>query len=95
MAAALEVINSDQNVRSIFINIFGGITRGEEVANGIVEAMGRVDLRAPIVIRLDGTNAERGREILANAGIPESKLTSKPTRLEAARAAVALANGSN
>ena len=95
MAAALEVINSDQNVRSIFINIFGGITRGEEVANGIVEAMGRVDLRAPIVIRLDGTNAERGREILANAGIPESKLTSKPTMLEAARAAVALANGSN
>ena len=95
MAAALEVINSDLNVRSIFINIFGGITRGEEVAKGIVEAMGRVDLRAPIVIRLDGTNAEQGREILANAGIPESKLTSKPTMLEAARAAVALANGSN
>ena len=93
MAAALEVINFDKDVKSIFINIFGGITRGEEVAKGIVEAMKRVDLRAPIVIRLDGTNAEEGREILASAGIPESKLMSKPTMLEAARAAVALANG--
>jgi succinyl-CoA synthetase beta subunit len=91
MASALDVINSDKNVKSIFINIFGGITRGEEVAKGIVEAMGRVDLRAPIVIRLDGTNAEEGREILKNAGIPASKLTSKPTMLEAAEAAVALA----
>ena len=93
MAAALEVINFDKDVKSIFINIFGGITRGEEVAKGIVEAMKRVNLRAPIVIRLDGTNAEEGREILASAGIPESKLMSKPTMLEAARAAVALANG--
>ena len=92
MAAALEVINFDQNVKSIFINIFGGITRGEEVAKGIVEALGRVDLRAPIVIRLDGTNAEEGRQILADAGIPESKLQSQPTMLDAARAAVALAN---
>ncbi|MFZ9483897.1 MAG: ADP-forming succinate--CoA ligase subunit beta [Ilumatobacteraceae bacterium] len=95
MAAALEVINFDKEVKSIFINIFGGITRGEEVAKGIVEAMSRVDLRAPIVIRLDGTNAEQGREILAKAGIPESKLISKPTMLEAARTAVAIANGSN
>ena len=92
MAAALEVINYDQSVKSIFINIFGGITRGEEVAKGIVEALSRVSLRAPIVIRLDGTNAEEGREILANAGIPESVLQSKPTMLEAARAAVAIAN---
>ncbi len=92
MAAALEVINFDQSVKSIFINIFGGITRGEEVAKGIVEAIGRVDLRAPIVIRLDGTNAEEGRRILAEAGIPESKLRSEPTMLGAARVAVALAN---
>jgi len=91
MASALEVINFDKNVKSIFINIFGGITRGEEVAKGIVEALGRVDLRAPIVIRLDGTNAEEGREILRNAGIPESKLVSKPTMLEAAKAAVEIA----
>ncbi len=92
MAAALEVINFDDNVKSILINIFGGITRGEEVAKGIVEAMGRVELKAPIVIRLDGTNAEEGRQILANAGIAPEKLRSEPTMLEAARTAVALAN---
>ena len=79
MAAALEVINFDENVKSIFINIFGGITRGEEVAKGIVEALGRVELRAPIVIRLDGTNAEEGRQILADAGIPESQ-ADRPSR---------------
>jgi succinyl-CoA synthetase beta subunit len=95
MAAALEVINYDQNVKSILINIFGGITRGEEVAKGIVEALNRVQLRAPIVIRLDGTNAEEGRQILLSAGIPESVLQSKPTMLEAARTAVSIAaNGS-
>jgi succinyl-CoA synthetase beta subunit len=92
MAGALEVINSDETVKSIFINIFGGITRGEEVAKGIVEALGRVELKAPIVIRLDGTNAEEGRQILTHAGIPESKLRSEPTMLDAARAAVSLAN---
>ena len=91
MTAALEVINSDPKVKSILINIFGGITRGEEVAKGIVEAVKRVALRAPIVIRLDGTNAGEGRKILADAGIPESQLTSRPTMLEAARAAVEMA----
>jgi succinyl-CoA synthetase beta subunit len=94
MAAALDVINHDENVRSILINIFGGITRGEEVANGIVEGLGRVELRAPIVIRLDGTNAEQGRQIILDAGIPPSKLINKPTMLEAAREAVRIANGS-
>jgi succinyl-CoA synthetase beta subunit len=93
MAAALDVINYDENVRSIFVNIFGGITRGEEVAKGIVEGLGRVQLRAPIVIRLDGTNAEEGRQIILDAGIPAEKLISKTTMLEAAREAVAIANG--
>ena len=91
MSAALDVINHDDSVRSVFINIFGGITRGEEVANGIVEAARRVELRAPIVIRLDGTNAEEGRRILAGSGIPPDRLISQPTMLDAARAAVALA----
>ena len=91
MTSALEVINSDAKVKSIFINIFGGITRGDEVAKGIVEAMKRVKLRAPIVIRLDGTNATEGREILANAGIPGSQLISRSTMLEAARNAVEIA----
>ena len=91
MAGALQVIDSDPAVRSILVNVFGGITRGDEVARGIVEAMRRVTLRAPIVIRLDGTNAEEGRAILASAGIPADRLVSQPTMLEAAREAVAIA----
>ena len=91
MTAALEVINSDTKVKSIFINIFGGITRGDEVAKGIVEAMKRVKLRAPIVIRLDGTNATEGRAIIAAAGIAESQLISRSTMLETARSAVEIA----
>src|SRR5438067_12957224 len=83
MANALEVINTDPNVRSILINIFGGITRGDEVANGIVQALGRVQIDAPIVIRIDGTNADQGRDILkAHAS---ERLISRATMLEAAR----------
>jgi succinyl-CoA synthetase beta subunit len=95
MAAALEVINFDERVRSIFINIFGGITRGEEVGKGIVEAVRRVELRAPMVVRLDGTNADEGRRIIEEAGIPADKLISKPTMLDAAREAVRIANGAS
>jgi len=91
MAAALEVINTDEKVKAIFINIFGGITRGEDVANGIVQALGRVTLNSPIVIRLDGTNAEEGRAILAPHA--SDQLISKPTMLEAARTVVELAAG--
>ncbi len=90
MANALEVINTDPNVRSIFVNIFGGITRGEEVANGIVQALGRVQIKAPIVIRIDGTNADEGRAILKEHA--SDRLISQPTMLEAARKAVELAN---
>jgi succinyl-CoA synthetase beta subunit len=86
MAAALEVINNDERVKSIFINIFGGITKGEEVANGIVEALGRVAINAPIVIRLDGTNAEEGRAILEPH--LSDRLVMAPTMVEAARKAV-------
>ncbi|MGH9029992.1 MAG: ADP-forming succinate--CoA ligase subunit beta, partial [Acidimicrobiales bacterium] len=91
MASALEVINTDEKVRSIFINIFGGITRGEEVANGIVQALGSVDIDAPIVIRLDGTNAEEGRRILS--AHESDKLVSVPTMMGAARKATELAGG--
>ena len=89
MAGALEVINNDPAVRSIFINIFGGITRGEEVANGIIEALQRVTIDAPIVIRLDGTNADEGRAILEPH--LSDALQMAPTMLDAARTAVALA----
>ena len=91
MANALEVISTDENVRAILINIFGGITRGEEVANGIVEALGRVNLVAPLVVRLDGTNAAEGRAILA--GHESDRLISRATMLDAARTAVELAAG--
>ena len=89
MAGALEVITNDPNVRSIFINIFGGITKGEEVANGIVTAMGRVQIDVPIVVRLDGTNADEGRAILEpHLG---DKLLMEPTMVAAAERVVALA----
>ncbi len=86
---SLEVVSGDPSVKSILINIFGGITRGEEVANGIVEALARIDIPQQIVVRLDGTNAEEGREILA--ANPNEKLHSAATMLEAAAQAVALA----
>src|SRR5438105_12572626 len=88
MANALEVINTDPNVRSIFINIFGGITRGDEVANGIVQALERVQINSPIVIRIDGTNADEGRKILK--AHESEQLISQATMLEAARKAVEL-----
>ncbi|HJR25966.1 MAG TPA: ADP-forming succinate--CoA ligase subunit beta [Acidimicrobiales bacterium] len=89
MAGALEVINNDPSVRSIFINIFGGITKGDEVANGIVTAMGRVQIDVPIVIRLDGTNADEGRALLEPH--LSDQLRMAPTMVEAAQTAVALA----
>ena len=89
MTGALEVITNDPEVRSILINIFGGITKGEEVANGIVAALGRVEIDVPIVIRLDGTNADLGREILEPH--LSDTLQMQPTMLDAARTAVALA----
>jgi succinyl-CoA synthetase beta subunit len=91
MTGALEVINNDPSVKSIFINIFGGITKGEEVANGIVAALSRVDIKAPIVIRLDGTNADEGRAILEPH--LSDRLRMQPTMLDAARTAVELAGG--
>jgi succinyl-CoA synthetase beta subunit len=93
MAGALEVINNDPKVKAIFINIFGGITKGDEVANGIVTALGRVHIDAPIVIRIDGTNADEGRAILAEH--ESDRLISKPTMLEAARTVVELAAAAN
>ena len=90
MATALQVINNDPAVRAIFINIFGGITRGEEIANGIVEAVGRVQIDSPIVVRLDGTNAAQGRSIL-EPHLSEALLM-QPTMLDAARRVVELAS---
>ncbi|MGZ4395871.1 MAG: ADP-forming succinate--CoA ligase subunit beta, partial [Gaiellaceae bacterium] len=87
---ALEVITRDPQVRSIFFNIFGGITRCDEVARGILEALDRLDMsRYPIVVRLDGTNAEEGRRLLAEAARPN--VYPEATMLDGARRAVELA----
>ncbi len=68
VVSALEIITSDPNVKVILFNIFGGITRCDDVARGIVEATTRIDIEPPIVIRLTGTNEKEGLEILAEAG---------------------------
>jgi succinyl-CoA synthetase beta subunit len=86
---ALEVITADPQVRSIFFNIFGGITRCDEVARGILQALGQMEIAQPIVVRLDGTNAEEGRQILEEAA--PANLHPAATMLEAAERAVELA----
>ena len=86
---ALEVITKDPDVRSIFFNIFGGITRCDEVARGILQALGQMGIAHPIVVRLDGTNAEEGRRLLREADA--SNVHTEATMLDGARRAVELA----
>ena len=86
---ALEVITKDPQVKSIFFNIFGGITRCDEVARGILAALERMTIEQPIVVRLDGTNAEEGRKVLADAA--PAGLHVEATMLDGARKAVELA----
>ena len=86
---ALEVIKSDTKVTAILFNIFGGITRCDEIAKGIVTASSEIDLGMPLVVRLDGTNFEEGLAILAEANLPN--LHQEKTMLDAARRVVELA----
>ncbi len=86
---ALDVITRDPQVRSIFFNIFGGITRCDEVARGILQALGQMAIKLPIVVRLDGTNAEEGRRLLEEAAA--ANLHAEATMLDGARRAVELA----
>jgi succinyl-CoA synthetase beta subunit len=86
---ALEVITRDPQVRSIYFNIFGGITRCDEVARGILQALERMGIEDPIVVRLDGTNAEEGRRLLQEAGA--ANVHTEATMLDGARRAVELA----
>jgi succinyl-CoA synthetase beta subunit len=88
---ALEVITSDPKVRAVLFNIFGGITRCDEVAKGIIEAYGRVEMDVPLVVRLDGTNSEEGLGMLAEAELGD--LHVEKTMLGAAEAVVELAGG--
>ena len=86
--AALEIILSDPNVKAVLFNIFGGITRGDEVARGIVDGLKEIRTSVPMVVRIVGTNAEEGRKILASANM----LTAE-TLEEGAQKAVAAAEG--
>jgi succinyl-CoA synthetase beta subunit len=90
---ALEVIKSDAKVSAILFNIFGGITRCDEIAKGIVTASQQIDLGMPLVVRLDGTNFEEGLAILAEADLPN--LHQEKTMLDAARRVVELAGGAS
>ena len=89
----LEVIKSDAKVTAILFNIFGGITRCDEIAKGIVTASQQIDLDMPLVVRLDGTNFEEGLAILAEANLPN--LHQEKTMLDAARRVVELAGGAS
>jgi succinyl-CoA synthetase beta subunit len=88
VSAALRIILQDPNVKAILINIFGGITRGDEVARGILEALNEVQTHVPMVARIVGTNAEEGRQILADA-----EMITAETLVDAAQKAIAVAQG--
>ncbi len=89
IVAAVEVILSDEKVRAVLFNIFGGITRCDEVAKGLIEAFGQVQPQVPFVVRLDGTNDEEGRRLLSEAQLPGLQV--EATMLEAAERVVELA----
>ena len=93
VSAALRIILSDPNVKAVLINIFGGITRGDEVAKGLIEAYNDVKPSVPIIIRLQGTNAEEGRRLVTEAQI--ANLMTATTLTEAAQKAVEAARGAN
>ena len=91
LSNSLQLIMENPEVKSVLINIFGGITRCDLVAEGIIDALARLDVKVPIVVRLDGTNAEQGRKMLADA--PHPMLETAETMLGAAKTAVDLAHG--
>jgi succinyl-CoA synthetase beta subunit len=92
IVAAVEVILSDEKVKAVLFNIFGGITRCDEVAKGLIEAFEQVQPQVPFVVRLDGTNDEEGRRLLSEAQLPNLEV--EATMLEAAERVVALAASS-
>jgi succinyl-CoA synthetase beta subunit len=88
VAAALRIILADANVKAVLFNIFGGITRCDEVARGILAALDEVKTDVPMVVRLVGTNAEEGRQMLSDADMVTAE-----TLVDAAKKAVAIAKG--
>ena len=85
---AMNILISDKNVKAVMINIFGGITRGDDVARGLIEALERIKTNIPIVVRLSGTNAEKGLAMLKETGLPTVE-----TMSEAAQKAIELSQG--
>jgi succinyl-CoA synthetase beta subunit len=90
ITSAVEVVLSDEKVRAVLFNIFGGITRGDEVARGLIEAFNQISPTVPFVVRLSGTNEEEGRRLLAEANLPNVHI--EETMLDAARRVVELAH---
>lgn len=90
VAEAFKLILSDKNVRAILVNIFGGIVRCDLIAEGIIQAVREVDVHLPVVVRLEGTNVERGRELLANSGL---SIIAADALTDAAQKAVAAVRG--
>jgi succinyl-CoA synthetase beta subunit len=90
ITAAFKIIVSDKDVRAILVNIFGGILRCDLLASGVVAAARTLELRVPIVVRLEGTNVEQGKKIIEESGL---KVTFAPNMAEAAEKAVAAARG--
>ncbi len=91
ITSAVEVILNNANVKAVLFNIFGGITRCDEVARGLIEAFGQLDVKVPFVVRLDGTNDVEGRKLLAEANLPN--VHTESTMLDAANRVVELARG--
>jgi succinyl-CoA synthetase beta subunit len=91
VAEAFKLILADAKVKAILVNIFGGIVRCDLIAEGIIKAVGEVGVSVPVVVRLEGTNVERGRQLLADSGLD---ISAAPSLSEAARRVVSLAGGS-
>ena len=85
---AMQIILEDPNVKSIYVNIFGGITRCDDIAKGLIEAFSSMDVKVPVVIRLTGTNEELGKKMLEESGLP---LVTASTMAEGAQKAIELA----
>ena len=90
VAEAFKIILTDKNVKSVLVNIFGGIVRCDLIAEGVIAAIQEVGVKVPVVVRLEGTNAPQGRAILAESGV---SLIAAHSLQEAAQAAVKAAKG--
>jgi succinyl-CoA synthetase beta subunit len=89
---AFEILLSDKNVKAVFINIFGGILRVDTLAEGVVQAARNIGIKVPVILRLEGTNVEQGRKILAESGF---NFIVGETMQDAAEKAVASVKGGN